>query len=153
MKTIAIVDTSVLCEIIAIPGKSTSSGAYKTQLEHKLRNGEGIALPLTTILETGNHVGHIVDGAARRDRAEKLARLVDDVLARTVPFIPMFYWTEETVRAWCRELPDWVAKESGLGDLTIKQEWDRLCALNPARRVYIWSIDDHLRAFDRSPTR
>jgi len=41
---------------------------------------------------------------------------------------------------------------AGMGDLSIIKEWERQCALNKARRVFIWSLDGNdLCAYDREP--
>lgn len=52
---------------------------------------------------------------------------------------------------WLDEFPNWAIQGSGLGDLSINQDWERQCELKRGRRVYIWSSDDHLSSFDRGP--
>lgn len=50
---------------------------------------------------------------------------------------------------WLVDLPDWTARHrSGLGDLTIRHEWQQLCRQNRKRRVYVWSKERHLQECD-----
>lgn len=56
------------------------------------------------------------------------------------------------MQRWLTEFPDFAMRGQGLGDLSIIQDWKRMCAQNPARRVYIWSLDQHLASHDRKPS-
>ncbi|WP_308255994.1 hypothetical protein [Geminocystis sp. GBBB08] len=49
------------------------------------------------------------------------------------------------------DFPDSAMRGSGLGDLSIIHDWQKLCNINQGRRVYIWSLDEHLYNCDRSP--
>ncbi|MEA3642246.1 MAG: hypothetical protein VBE63_20230 [Lamprobacter sp.] len=66
------------------------------------------------------------------------------------PFKPISFLQATELQAWLNEFPDHAMSGSGLGDLSIIHDWQRLCAQNRGRRVYIWSLDDHLRAYDRA---
>ena len=55
----------------------------------------------------------------------------------------------ETVRSWLPEFPDSAMRAQGLGDLSIVHDWNRLCERYPRRRVYIWSLDQHLSGYVR----
>jgi hypothetical protein len=49
------------------------------------------------------------------------------------------------------EFPDHAMRGLTLGDLSIIKEFERQCELHHARRVFIWSLDQHLGAYDRPP--
>ena len=49
------------------------------------------------------------------------------------------------------DYPDHAMQGAGMGDLSIVKEWERQCDLNRARRVLIWSFDEHLAGYDREP--
>ncbi|NCS26939.1 MAG: hypothetical protein GPI96_21915 [Microcystis aeruginosa BS13-02] len=49
------------------------------------------------------------------------------------------------------EFPDQAMQRRGLGDLSIIHDWQRICDQNPSRRVYIWSLDKHLKGYNRLP--
>ncbi len=154
--SVAIIDTTVFCELLGIPGKSNDKHAFRTQLRAKIEAGEILLLPMTTILETGNHIGQCsADGAKRRYFAQKFVESVQKAVDGDAPFSPTPFFEPDDLRKWLAQFPDWTVvtdargKGSGLGDLTIQKEWERQCELNPARRVYIWSRDVQLAAYDR----
>ena len=151
MKAIAIVDTSVLCEILAVPGKSSDQEGVVAELERKVAAQEFLFLSTVAVVEAGNHIGHIGDGARRRRCAEALVELVRNALSGKSPFVALGLWDQATVHGWLDDFPDWASRGSGIGDLAMKKDWERQCALNRGRRVYIWSLDSHLAGFDRPP--
>lgn len=64
-------DSSVFCNLLAIPGKSDRAEETKAELDLILKNKERerIILPFATIIETGNHISHISDGNVRYNTA------------------------------------------------------------------------------------
>jgi len=114
-------------------------------------------LPMTTILETGNHIGQNGDGGSRRKAAERFVQQVSSAIAGQSPFTATAFLERAKLLAWLGDFPNWAAtvdvkgKGSGLGDLTIFKEWSELCEKFPGRRVYIWSTDMQLAAYDRQP--
>lgn len=158
-KNVVLIDTSVLCEILEIPNLSSSAGSFQKELKEKIRARDTLLLPMTSILETGNHIGQCaMNGRIRRDAAQRFVEFVNLALTGVLPFRPTPFFQAEELATWLAELPNWAmrsdakGKGSGLGDLTIQKEWTRQCELNPGRRVYIWSLDQHLQQFDRPPT-
>jgi hypothetical protein len=156
---VVLLDTSVLCEVLAIPNLSSNSNRFQKALTGKIGAGDTLLLPMTSILETGNHIGQCaMDGQIRRNAAQTFVRFVSQALKGELPFRPTPFFQAEELATWLAELPDWAmrsdakGKGSGLGDLTIQKEWARQCGLNPGRRVYIWSLDQQLQRFDRPPT-
>jgi hypothetical protein len=151
--TIALEDTSVFCEIVPVPGRSQHRDATLDQFEAYIREEVTLLLPIATILETGNHIGHIDDGHVRRRTAERFVALVQPALGNVAGPAP---WTvpdplldPEDLQRYLDEFPDCAMRGLGLGDLSILKEFERQCELNQAHRVFIWSLDDHLAAYDR----
>jgi hypothetical protein len=107
---------------------------------------------MATILETGNHIGQNGDGRQRRACAERFVQQVSDALKGQSPFKPVSFLKADQLQAWLEEFPDHAGRGSGLADLSIIHDWQRLCDQNAGRRVYIWSLDDHLVGFDRAAT-
>ena len=149
--SICLLDTGILCELLEIPYLCKDSAAILFELEGKVRNGETLLLPLSTVVETGNHIGQNGDGRQRREAAQKFIELVRAALQGKTPFTPTPFFETEALLGWLDEFPDWASRGSGLADLTIVKEFDRQCLLNPTRRVYIWSLDRHLSSYDRQP--
>jgi hypothetical protein len=148
--SICLLDTSILCELLEIPDKCGSFAEVTSELERRVQQRESLLLPLPAVLETGNHIGQNGDGRQRRAAAERFIRLVRDAIDGKTPFVPTPF-EAEAWRDWLDEFPDWAGRGSGWGDLTILKEFDRQCALNPGRLVYIWSTDRHLSSYRREP--
>jgi hypothetical protein len=149
MKSVCLIDTSVFLEILNVPGKAGMHGLIIRELEEKIRDGEGLFLPMATIFETGNHIGQIGDGSQRRDRAEVFVKQVEMAIAGTSPFVHLNFVEATVMQRWLSEFPNWTRQRSGLGDLSIYHDWQDLCQKHRGRRVYIWSLDKHLASFDK----
>lgn len=152
MKAIAIIDTSILLELLEVPGRDTRSADIKKQLREKQRDArESLILPLAAILETGNHVSRVPDGERRRQAAGRFANVIKLALKNQAPFVARVPEHDNLLR-WCDEFENWVKPDRReLTDLSIRETWDRVCEEHPGRRVYIWSLDSHLAGFDRPP--
>lgn len=155
--SICILDTSVFCPILNVPNKSANQKEVLQELKEKLKRREELLLPMTTILETGNHIGQNGDGTLRRQTAKRFADEVTKALKGLTPFRPTPLVDDAKLITLLADFPDWAGrsdakgKGSGLGDLTIYNEWLRLCEIFPQRRVYIWSQDAQLSAYDSHP--
>ena len=151
--SIGLVDTSVFCEIVPVPGRSQHRAAILEALEDYIQAKVTLLLPIATILETGNHIAHISDGRRRRATAERFVELVQQALGNVdgpAPWtVPQPLLTPEDLQRYLNELPDHAMREVGLGDLSIIKEYERQCQLHQMRRVFIWSLDRHLSAYDR----
>ncbi|MBZ4419781.1 hypothetical protein [Myxococcus sp. RHSTA-1-4] len=156
--TICIVDTSIFCNLLAVPKRCRQREAVLKQYQEKTEAGETLLLPMTTILETGNHIGQNGDGRQRRHAAKQFTEQVRLALDGQSPFIPTRFLTRESLARWLDEFPNWTlrsdskGKGSGLGDLSIVKDFEQQCELYRGHRVYIWSLDEHLARYDRAPT-
>ena len=151
MKAVCLIDTSIFVNILGIPSKSSNFEGVIEEMTQKIDEQEFMFLPMATLFETGNHIGQNGDGNQRRQCANKFVKQVQLALAGESPFVPIDFVEADRMRRWLDEFPDWVGHQCGLGDLSIKHDWERLCAQNPGRRVYVWSLDEHLAAFDQLP--
>jgi hypothetical protein len=148
---ICVVDTSVLGELLRVPGRMGASREVETHLESKVENRETLVLPLVVLFETGNHIGNVKDGTGRRSAAERFVELGARALANETPFRLAPAPSPADIARLLGSFTDWATQGSGLGDLSIKDIWEAQCALHRHRRVYIWSLDAHLASFDRAP--
>ena len=149
--SICLVDTSILCELFEVPNRCRDAAGVLDEMSRKVERKESLLLPMSTILETGNHIGQNGDGRQRRRTAKTFVDLIQKAIRGETPFTPTPFFEIEALLEWIGEFPDWANRGSGLGDLTILKEFHRQCALNRQRRVYIWSIDGHLSCYDRLP--
>src|SRR5690606_28141753 len=73
---VVLIDTSVFCEILAVPGLASRPREILDQLEAGADEAWTYLLPWATVLETGNHVGQVSDGRLRRAVAERFVEAV-----------------------------------------------------------------------------
>lgn len=155
--SICIIDTSIFCEIIGVPFMCSNRSKILEALKEKIKNREQLLLPMTTIIETGNHIGQNGDGNQRRQTALRFVDEVSKAIRGDTPFRPTSMVDGPRLVDLLSGFPDWVGrndargKGSGLGDFTLYNEWLQLCDQFPGRRVYIWSLDDQLAMYDSAP--
>jgi len=149
MKAVCVVDTTVFMEILNVPNKASRRAEIIAQLEEKINSKESLFLPMATVLETGNHIAQNGDGSQRRQCAERFVAQVQLAIDGNSPFTSINFLEADDMRRWLAEFPDWAMQAQGLGDLSIVHDWERLCEQNRGRRVYIWSLDQHLSGYDK----
>lgn len=85
MPIVWFVDTSVLCELLEVPGKAQQSGEIRTVAQERMDAGHLFVLPITAVIETGNHIANAVSDG-RRDAAVALEKLIDSVRGGRQPW-------------------------------------------------------------------
>jgi hypothetical protein len=80
------------------------------------------------------------DGSAWRSSSAKPADSKS-----TVHALP----SNEEVLSWLDALPDSATRGIGMGDLSIKMEWEVLCRRHRMSRVWVWTLDGDLAGLDR----
>lgn len=144
--TVVLIDTSVFCNIIGVPEKNQRHEEATGKLGEYIEQEANLLLPMATILETGNHIAHAP--RRRHETAERFAEQVRLALDGKAPWaVPKL--AREDMRRWIDRFPREAAKELSLADLSIIEEWQRQRDLFQARRVLIWSYDNHLAGRDR----
>ncbi|MBR4984891.1 MAG: hypothetical protein IKY83_04045 [Proteobacteria bacterium] len=145
--SICILDTSIFLEILNVPDKATQHQKIVSDLKTKLEQNESFLLPMATIIETGNHIAQNGDGTIRRSIAQKFVEQVKKALEGESPFKVIQFPQREDMALWLEQFPDSAMRGSGLGDLSIVQDWEKMCRKNPHHHVYIWSLDNHLSSY------
>lgn len=148
MSAIAIVDTSIVVNVLNLPNMNQDRDVVLARFQQEIEAGTNLLLPMAAIVETGNHIAHIVDGRVRRERAEKFVEQVRDALNGSAPWTPLPFPDKAIVQTWLAGFPEMAMREIGMGDQSIIELWKVQCALFPNRRVFIWSIDAHLSGYD-----
>lgn len=157
MRAVVLIDTSVFCALLKVPNLAEQHGPVRGEIRTREQAGERLLLPFATILETGNHIAQNGDGRQRRAAAERFVEAVRASLDGRAPWVPTQLPEGPVILKWLDVFPDYAGssdphgKGIGLGDVSIVEEWKRQCLLNPARRVLIWSFDQHLSCYDRQP--
>mgnify|MGYP002315615619 CR=1 FL=1 len=73
---IRFIDTSVMMNLLEVPGRCSDSQMIKEEFRQVLDNKEVLILPIATIIETGNHIAHINNGNSRRTIASKFGEFL-----------------------------------------------------------------------------
>lgn len=95
---IVFVDTSILCNVLPVPGRDQHRETVMEEMREHLRARTILILPSATVIETGNHVAQIPDGRVRRDTAQQFANLLSLVQHGKAPWIPHeFEWDQDFV--------------------------------------------------------
>lgn len=151
---IVIVDTSVLCNVLDVPGKNQQRTECVKELATWIKAGASLLLPLAAIYETGRHISQLADGRLRRTTAERFVDQVRKALAGDAPWKPCPLPVPGELGDWLDRFPDAAMCGQSLADLSLIRLWDEQCRLHTARRVLIWSYDrDDLGGYDRAPSR
>lgn len=152
MSAVVLLDTSVLLEYFSVPGKSKKTNRVEdvfAKLAEFRKSGCQLLLPVAAIIETGNHISKAkIDGDKRKVLVEKFVECVLDAIDSKTPWT-ITPWPENlSIREWITDFPSSLEKGLGFADLSIIKEWERTRAVNPHKRVLIYSLDHHLSSFD-----
>lgn len=151
------VDTSVLCVLLQIPGKSDGRNDIINEFVERQRKGALFVIPVAAVVEAGNHIAQLSDGHDRESRSRALKDLLERSLAGTHPWVVSgVAWDHGLVRSIIHgggSAPDLVQaarSNVGTGDLSILAEMRAFAARTEtpsALPVELWTLDAGLRAF------
>jgi len=155
MRKVIVVDTSILCVYLEVPGKSTCGSdddrwdynRVNEKIKSEKAEGATLVLPLATIIETGNHIAQLKP--SRRDIAEKLAEIMHMSADEREPWAAFSdqaeLWTPDRLRSLAEEWPDLAIAGLSLGDTTIKDVANNYA--QGSYQVEILTGDRQLRSF------
>jgi hypothetical protein len=156
MKKVLIIDTSVLCVWLAVPGKSTCGPDHdrwdKLRVEQKIQQ-ETMAkttfvLPFATLIETGNHIAQ--SSHSRKECAEALAELMQKSANQQTPWAAFsdqsLLWSTEKLHTLADKWPTLAAQKISLGDATIKDVAEYYAHMGT--EVEILTGDQGLKAYE-----
>lgn len=152
-KGLILLDTSVMLEILQVPEKSTPGSPIPDKFNAMLGSNEyTLYLPIATVIETGNHIAQIKrkGGKVRRIIAQEFVSKVKMAIAGTTPFKAL-EWEAREMADWIVSFPDCAARGESFGDLSIIEQFNRLCQQPPMEQpIRIWSGDGHLASYSRN---
>lgn len=150
--TICIVDTSILDDLLNVPGWAGDHPASVAGFDERQKAREAFLLPLAVLMETGNHVAQVPNGGARRAAAQRFAEFARAALEGRSPFVATPLPTVGELNAWLDDFPDHAMRGVGLADRSQIALWEmQRDLLRGQRRVYIWTRDEHLASYDTQP--
>lgn len=148
---VVIIDTCIFMEILDVPGFNGRRSEVITKHGEYIRQNATFLLPMTAILETGNHIAKISDGRLRRATAKRFVGQVKGAIDGDAPWRPTPFPPREDILGWIDSFPDTAMTGAGFGDQTILHEWEKHCQQFPGRQVLIWTHDSDLAGRDRIP--
>lgn len=152
MSDIVLLDTSIYLNVLDVPGRNQDRNKVLEEFELRINHEDHFLLPLVAILETGNHIGNLLDGNRRREYSIKLVEDIVMALDGKAPYRATYFPSREEFSKWVMDFSE-NHHSISLGDHLIIKEWERTCKANRMSRVLIWSLDNHLRGYDQKPTK
>lgn len=130
MRKVLIIDTSILCVYLEVPGKETcGSGNNKWNkqrvvdiLEKEEKASTTFVLPLAAIIETGNHIAQA--RTKRYETAQALAEIMEKAADEKTPWAAFtdqsVLWDAQGLKKLAVEWSQLAARKVSIGDATIK---------------------------------
>ncbi len=150
-QVIWILDTSVLLNVLNIPGRNQSHDEVIKQFERRIKANDMFLLPFTAIVETGNHIAQLSKANLRKDYAQRFVTVVQHSLEGNIPWKPLEFPKNEHIRSWLIDFSHKAQAGIGLGDHTIIKHWEEQCQRFRGFEVKIWSLDNHLQGYECNP--
>lgn len=153
------IDTCVLDHIVQVPEWS-KEGADRDEvlrdLEERTKSGHLFLLPITAVVETGNHIVQVTKGD-RRAVAERFAEILGMVINGKSPWaLDEVQWDGTFLRAFLDgdgTRMSWIdlagSRTMGGGDLSILVERQQYCERTgkSTSAVGIWTMDTGLKSY------
>ncbi|MGL4767329.1 MAG: hypothetical protein ACRCV6_04530 [Formosimonas sp.] len=159
MSSIAIIDTSVFVNLLNVPNRNQEVTTVATEYKNYVELGVTFILPMTSIIETGNHIAQNGEGGTRRDTACRFCNLVRAALEGEAPFKVSDFSQRQDILQWLNQFPDMAgqnkfakkAEGTSFGDFLIIQEFEKTRTRHPMSEVFIWSKDTDLSNYRHLP--
>ena len=149
------IDTSIIMNLLEIPEKCQDREIVKNEFNKAIETGDTLILPVSTIIESGNHIAHIGNGSIRREKALKFKEFLENTANNKSPW--QLYGTElknDDLLYIAKEFPDKaLTLNMGIGDLSIIRFYEKYKENVPAiGKIMIWSTDIHLQPYSEDMT-
>lgn len=143
------IDTSIMLNLLEVPGKCSEKETVKREWIEVLQRKETLIMPIATIIETGNHIAHIADGNVRRTVTLKFKEFLEKTAESKAP------WTlygngldKDEIKYLAEHIDEFTRFQVGIGDMTIIYAYEKYLKEQPAvGTIMIWSTDEHLAAY------
>ncbi|MDD1428813.1 hypothetical protein MEO94_31155 [Dolichospermum sp. ST_sed9] len=157
MKKVLIIDTSILCVYLGVPGKETcghdndkwDKKRVEIRFQEEEKQGTDFILPLATIIETGNHIAQA--NSKRYEIAQVFAEILVKVADGVIPWAVFTteldeLWSKEKLKDLALEWPVLASCNISLGDATIKNVAEFYAKTGSS--VEIFTGDAGLKAYE-----
>lgn len=149
MGDVVFLDSSVLFNLLDVPGKNGERTAVVAEFIRLKDNGATFVFPVTAVIETGNVIAQLADGHDRRTCMERFVVWLRQALTATVPMaVSGVPWDVEFLASLIdgggARLPlvDFAMTGIGSGDVGLLMGMDRYRAKVPgATPITLWTRD------------
>ena len=148
---VVIVDMTVFLNLLNVPKHRDNRDDVYRDFERFLNAGATLMLPLATVFETAGHIADVRNGGNRRRYAEVFCETVTEVLNEKAPWRLVSPPNTGQLAKWLESFPDCAMRRISLSDVSQIELWKAQCKQLFGTRVSIWSLDKHLRGYDRIP--
>lgn len=153
-RRVEFVDTSILCNLLEIPGKCQHREKVVEEYRAKQESRDcDLLLPVTAIIETGNHIAQLGHGRQRHSCAQRFAGMLRMVVDGNAPWaLNEVEWNAAHLEALIAggrtgsTLVEHACSGLGCGDLNILIERDRYLARTSGVLASVWTLDTLLSA-------
>ncbi|GAB3961219.1 hypothetical protein [Streptomyces sparsus] len=154
-RRVEFVDTSILCNLLEVPGKCQDRESVVQELRRTRQARDcDLLLPVTAVIETGNHIAQLADGYQRRTTAERFTEVLRMMVAGKAPWaLNEVEWNAAHLEALIvggntgSSLVEHACNKVGCGDLNILIERDRYLARTSGVKATVWTRDELLAAY------
>jgi len=156
MSSICLIDTSVLLNILDVPNRNNERLDILGKFQEYIELECSFIIPMAVVIETGNHIAQNGDGNTRRVVAQKFIDTLEKTFTGEAPFRIADWDTQEKIREWLHEFPSHAQRNksstrtgegTSFGDLSIIKEFEKSCSKFSMSEIFIWSLDDDLKAY------
>jgi len=162
-RKILIMDTSILCCWLRVPGKETAGSGndkwtpdrIEKRINEEMERNSTFVLPVASLIETGNHIAQAP--SRRYECATKLAEYIVATADNQSPWAAFTnqsaLWETEQLKNLAKKWPDLAKQGVSIGDATIKDVAEYYA--KPGWQVEILTADAGLKAYEpqHSPPR
>lgn len=155
MAEVRFVDTSVLCDLLKVPGKCQRHDEVREELAALQDRGVALVLPIATIIETGNHIAQAPEGHGRRASAQAFVGVLRLTAEGGAPWVlHSVAWDRRMLALLCDgpgKVGPFVELAGsgvlGAGDMAILAECELYSARTAGVDVRVWTHDERLAAY------
>lgn len=155
MSSVCLIDTSVFLNLLNVPNRNEATASITEDFAILAEAGCIFLLPMATIFETGNHIAQNGDGNVRRITAQRFVIAVKGTFSDEAPWRPIAFPNQQEILSWLDQFPDMAGQNklpgkpegTSFGDLSIIQDFHKVCKLFPLSEVFIWSLDSDLQNY------
>lgn len=155
MRRIVFLDTSVLTNVLDVPGKNGERDVVVPRFRELAKDGSTLIIPIAAVIEVGNHIAQL-PGDARRDRSHRFESFLRQSLDGKPPWVVSgAIWDIEFLRELVEGHPrrpsmvTLCTAQVGTGDGSILLEVERFrqrSDVPSAIPIELWSLDGGLAA-------